>query len=173
MTSAFDKHICLVGLSGSGKSTLGPILASQLNLGTSVDLDQVVERRLRAPASQIFAEQGEALFRQYESEALAEALAGPPVVIAAGGGIVLDQANRTMLKGRATVIWLQASVPDLVERLSDSEGSRPLLSGDVEFALNRLAEERHALYASVADLSIDVGGMDPQTLAEAVVEALR
>ncbi|CAB4737435.1 unannotated protein [freshwater metagenome] len=173
MTALFDSHICLVGLSGSGKSTLGPLLASQLNLGACVDLDLVVEQRLGAPASQIFAEQGEPLFRQYECEALAEALAGPAVVIAAGGGIVLDPTNRMMLKAQATVIWLRASVPDLVERLRDSEASRPLLTGDVEFALHRLAEERTALYASVADVVIDVDGLDPRTLTEAVVEELR
>ncbi len=172
MTATEEQHICLVGLSGSGKSTVGPILASQLGLGACVDLDMVIERRLGSSASKIFAEQGEGVFRQCESDALEEALAGPAVVIATGGGVVLEQTNRMLLSSRATVIWLRCSVVDLADRLQDSEGSRPLLSGDLEFALHRLAEERNALYAGVADLVIDVDGLDPQAVSDAVIEAL-
>lgn len=172
MTASEEQHICLVGLSGSGKSTVGPILASQLGLGACVDLDIVIEQRLGRSASQIFAEQGEGVFRQCESEALEEALAGPAVVIATGGGVVLDQANRLLLSRQATVVWLRCSVADLADRLKDAEGSRPLLTGDIEFALHRLAEERNALYSSVADLVIDVDGLDPRAVSEAVIEEL-
>ncbi len=168
-----NSHICLVGLSGTGKSTLGPILASHLGLGACVDLDRVIEQRLGASTTQIFQDQGEAFFRQCESEALAEALTGPPVVIAAGGGVVLDQSNRILLSGQVTVVWLRGSVAHLAERLRESEGSRPLLRGDSEFALQRLSEEREALYASVADLAIDVDGLDPREVSVAILEELQ
>lgn len=172
MTDTAEQHICLVGLSGSGKSTVGPILAGRLRLGACVDLDMVIEQRLGSSVSEIFAEKGEVAFRQCESEALQEALAGPVAVIATGGGVVLDQTNRILLSRQATVVWLRCSVTDLADRLTDADGSRPLLAGDLEFALHRLAEERNALYSSVSDFVIDVDGLDPQAVSEEVIQAL-
>lgn len=173
MTVQLDSHICLIGLSGSGKSTVAPVLASLLGMGACIDLDQIIEQKLGMEVSSVFAEQGEAVFRQYESEALVEALHGPPVVIAAGGGIVLDPSNRALLAGNVTVVWLRGSVAQLAERLQDSEGSRPLLSGDPEFALQRLAEEREALYAGLADIVIEIDGLGPREVAEATAKALQ
>jgi len=172
VTSSAHAHICLVGLSGSGKSTLAPVLAARLGLGASVDLDSVIEQRAGQSVSSIFAELGEEVFRRYEAEALAEALGGPASVIATGGGVVVDQANRLLLRKQATVVWLRTEVSDLVDRLGDSEGSRPLLNGDVKLALDRMAGERDPLYAEVADRVVDVAGLDPLSLAEVVWMAL-
>jgi shikimate kinase len=166
-------HVALVGLSGAGKSTVAPLLANRLGVGSFVDLDRVIERRRGCTVAEIFDTDGEAAFRRLESDALAEALDGPPVVIATGGGIVLDHGNRALLRAGATVVWLRATPAHLAGRLADTNEARPLLSGDAEFALHRLAEEREALYSEVADLVIDVDGVDPVSVAEEVAGRLQ
>lgn len=172
MTADDERHVALVGLSGSGKSTLAPVLASRLGARSVVDLDRVVEARFGQSVADIFAERGEAAFRDAEAEALSAALAGPPAVIATGGGVVLDAANRRALISDAFVVWLRAHPSHLEQRLSGPTEARPLLEGDREFALARLSEERAALYGAVADLVIDVEGMDPTDLALEVVQAV-
>lgn len=170
MTYVPSRSIALVGLSGTGKSTIAPLLVSHLGFGASIDLDRLIEERFGRTVEAIFSEDGEAAFRRAETDALAEALAGPPVVIAAGGGVVLAQENRSQLRSNATVVWLRASPAHLAERLSDTAEARPLLAGDAHFALDRLASEREALYAEVADLIVDVEGLD---VAAVVAEVIR
>jgi shikimate kinase len=121
---------------------------------------------------EIFDDEGETGFRLLESQALAEALAGPPAVIATGGGVVLETQNRAMLRQGATVVWLRATPSHLAARLTDTSEARPLLDGDAEFALSRMASEREALYAEVADLTVEVEGIDPRTLAEELADRL-
>lgn len=172
MNAADERHIALVGLSGSGKSTLAPVLASRLGAHHVVDLDKVVEARFGASVADVFRTRGEAVFRDAEADALATALSGPPAVIATGGGVVLDAENRRALVSEAFVVWLRAHPDHLDERLSGPTEARPLLEGDRAFALARLSEERAALYGAVADLVIDVEGIDPTDLALEVVRAL-
>lgn len=167
-----SRSIALVGLSGTGKSTIGPLLAAHLGLGDSVDVDREVERRFGASVAEIFSRDGEAAFRRSESDVLAEALGGPPVVIATGGGVVLDRDNRVRLRSQATVVWLRAEPGHLAERLTDTAEARPLLAGDPKFALDRLASEREALYAEVADRIVDVDGMDVAGVLEEVIRGV-
>lgn len=167
-----EQHIVLVGLSGSGKSTLAPLLLSRTGRSVAIDLDRVVEETTGRSVQEIFDEQGETEFRRLESQALSDALAGPPAVIAAGGGVVLELENRRMLRGGATVVWLRASPGHLRERLEDTSEARPLLDGDAEFALHRMATEREALYSEVADIVVDVEGTDPRTLADELAPRL-
>ena len=165
-------HVALVGLSGSGKSTLAPLLAFRTGRALSIDLDRVVEEMAGRTVAEIFAEEGETGFRALESQALAEALAGPPAVIATGGGVVLERENRRLLRDHAEVVWLRATPAHLAERLQDTSEARPLLDGDAEFALHRMATEREALYSEVADLVVDVDGVDPRTLVDELAERL-
>lgn len=167
-----DDHLVLVGLSGTGKSTLAPLLMNRTGRSVVIDLDREIERRAGRAVHEIFEAEGETGFRLLESQALAEALAGPPAVIATGGGVVLEVQNRAMLRQGATVIWLRATPSHLAERLADTSEARPLLDGDAEFALSRMASEREALYAEVADLTMDVEGVDPRTVAEELADRL-
>lgn len=160
-------HVALVGLSGAGKSTIAPLVAAKLGLGV-VDLDREVELRCGCSVAELFERRGEAAFRIEESAALAAALAGPPAVIATGGGVVLDAGNRAALRDEATTIWLDGDPGELGARLSGGAEARPLLEGDPAFALTRLAEERAALYGEVAHEVVDVGGADPPTVAEEI-----
>lgn len=165
-------HLALIGLSGSGKSTLAPLLASRTGLGAAIDLDRDIERRLGRPVAEIFEHDGEAAFRRAECEALRDVLGGPPCVVATGGGVVLDPDNRALLRAGATVVWLRASVDELALRLSDTAEARPLLAGDVGFALTRLSAERDALYGEVADVIVDVDGASPEHLLDEVLERI-
>ena len=171
MSESFD-HIALVGLSGSGKSTVAPLLASRSGRSAVVDLDRAVESLMGRTVQEIFDTDGEATFRTLETEALSEALGGPPSVIATGGGVVLGAENRALLRSGATVVWLRAHPSHLAQRLTDTSEARPLLEGDVEFALQRLSSEREALYSEVADFVIDVDGVDPVSVAEELVGIL-
>jgi shikimate kinase len=164
-------HVALVGLSGSGKSTVAPLLASRLGRRSVVDLDRVIEERHGATVAEIFATQGEAGFRSAETEALAEALADADSVIATGGGAVLSAENRAMLASDAYTVWLRAHPDHLRQRLSGTTEARPLLEGDPAFALTRLANERDALYSAVADLIVDVEGLDPAGVVDEIVDA--
>lgn len=165
--------VALVGLSGSGKSTIAPVLASRLGLGAAVDLDRVIEDMFSDTIESIFRTEGETRFREFESDALARALASAPVVVATGGGCVMDHSNRQLLRGDdVTVIWLRASTSELANRLRDTTEARPLLAGDPEFALQRLAEQRDALYQEVADHVVDVDGLDVRTVVDEIVAIL-
>jgi len=152
--------VALVGLSGTGKSSVTPLLATRRGL-VAVDLDDRVERRAGRSVPELFADDGEAAFRSLESLELADALAGPPAVIATGGGVVLDAANRALLRGRSEVVWLRTALETLIERLRDAEQERPLLAGDAETTLRRLASEREALYMEVAAHVIETDGRTP------------
>jgi len=165
-------HIALVGLSGSGKSTVAPLLAARTGLGACIDLDREIEQTAGRAVQQVFEIDGEPAFRRLESAALADALAGAPCVIATGGGAVLDPVNRSLLRTGARVVWLRATPTNLAARLTGTDESRPLLSGDAEFALRRLADEREALYSEVAELVIDVDGIGAAAVADEVARML-
>ncbi len=165
-------HVALVGLSGTGKSTVAPLLAARLGIAT-VDLDREIERRLGASVSGLFGSIGEPAFRSAESTALVDAFDAPPSVVATGGGAVLSPANRQLLSERATVVWLQLDVDDLVARLSRSAEARPLLASDPATALRALATEREPYYRETADFVVDVAGLSPFDVADVVASLVR
>ena len=167
-------HVALVGLSGTGKSTVAPLLAARRGL-VAVDLDGVVAAAAGRTVAQIFAEDGEAAFRSMESAALAEVLAGPAAVVATGGGVVLDAANRGALSEHATVVWLRSQPRVLAERLAASDEERPLLAGGTDGAVDRLAQmasERGPLYEELADVALSVDGRTAAEVVDALDELL-
>lgn len=164
MPAAAAGHVALVGLSGTGKSTVAPLLAARRGLAAA-DVDRLVEQRRGMTVARVFAADGEAAFRDLESELLAAVLDGPPTVVATGGGIVLRPANRELLARRCTVVWLRADPGVLADRLAGTDEERPVLAGDPATALRRLAAEREAAYAEVADLVVDVDSVSPEDVA--------
>jgi shikimate kinase len=148
--------VVLVGMPGAGKSSVGRRLAKRLDR-PFVDADDELVRRSGRSVRDWFATEGEAAFRAAESALLADLLAAPgPAVVAAGGGVVLDPANRALLRERATVVWLRAGVPYLLSRVLQKQDHRPLLDEDPEARLTALHEARTPLYAEVADHVVDV-----------------
>jgi shikimate kinase len=154
------RHLVLVGPMGAGKTSIGRCLARHFGL-PFVDSDHEIEERTGAAVPTIFECEGESGFRAREREAIAALLAGPPAVVATGGGAVLDAGNRRLLADGGFVVHLSADVASQLERLA-RDRSRPLLAGrdrDREATLHRLAAERDPLYAEVADLVFDTRQM--------------
>jgi shikimate kinase len=142
---------------GAGKTSVGRRLAKRLDR-PFVDADDELVRRSGRSVRDWFALEGEEAFRAAESALLADLIAAPGAsVVAAGGGAVLADANRELLRGdRATVVWLRADVPYLLSRVLQKQDHRPLLDEDPEARLRTLHEARTPLYAEVADITIDV-----------------
>jgi shikimate kinase len=160
-------HLVLVGPMGAGKSTIGRRLAARLGLPFT-DMDARIEARAGATVTQLFEREGEAGFRAREREMLVEALHGASGVVAAGGGVVLAEDNRRLMRERAFVVCLSISVDGQLERLA-RDRTRPLLQReDKETVLRDLAEARAALYAEVADLRFPTDGMKPDDAALAL-----
>jgi shikimate kinase len=162
------KHLVLVGLMGAGKSSIGARCAERLDRAF-VDTDEVVETLAGVPVASIFANGGESEFRALEKQAVAEVCASPtPLVIACGGGAIIDADNRRRLRDAGFVVWLRAPVDVLAARVGDGAG-RPLLAGDPRVALSRLAAAREAAYAAAADATVDTGDA---TIDDAVEQIL-
>ena len=140
-------HIVLVGLSGSGKSTVGRRLAERL-ARPFVDTDDLIVQRAGMPIPQLFAERGEPAFRAIERDAVLDALDGVPAVIATGGGAPVDPENRRHLWEGNLVVWLDAPVEILVDRVGAAGDGRPLLAGGAAERLAALRAERAPIYAS-------------------------
>ena len=160
--------ICLIGMMGSGKSTIGKELAKQLNY-RFFDTDILIEKVIGRKISDIFAVDGEAQFRDWESQILSNVTACTRSVIATGGGIVTIRQNWSYLH-QTLVIWLDAPVELLLQRLQGDQ-SRPLLFNEEDMGekLNDLIAKRRELYLQ-ADLSIAITAEeDPQQIAQNII----
>jgi len=141
-----EKSIVLVGLMGAGKSTVGRRLAKRIGLPFA-DADEEIEAAAGLTIAEIFERHGEAHFRNGERRVLARLIAGPPRVIATGGGAFMDDETRALILARCIAIWLDAEVERLAERVSRRD-HRPLLRGKEPLAVLRaLAAARNPIYA--------------------------
>jgi shikimate kinase len=168
-------NLFLIGYRGSGKTTVAAALAERLGWPW-IDADTELERRAAKSIKQIFAEGGEAAFRDLESAIVSELAGGDQQVVALGGGAVLREQNRSALAGRGKVVWLQASPETLWRRISSdatTAGRRPNLTsqGGVE-EIRELLAQRTPIYASCADLAIDADDKPPGPIADAILAAL-
>jgi len=146
--------VYLVGMPGSGKSTVGPELARRLGV-PFVELDAEIERSAGKTIREIFEEEGEARFRELEAVALTEAASHDPSVVSCGGGVVLEPANRILLRATGEVVFLSVPLETLRERVRPA-AERPLIRerGDLE----RLARDREPLYREFAAHVVDGSG---------------
>lgn len=166
------RHLVLVGLMGAGKTTVGRKCASRLGRDF-VDTDDVVTALAGMPVSDIFATAGEAHFRALERQAVADVCASPArLVVATGGGVVMDAENRAHLRASGFVVWLRAPVAVLAARCGDGS-TRPLLANGGTAALERLLALRAPVYEAVADVTIDTDGRDAGSVATDVLDAFK
>ncbi|HIK20503.1 MAG TPA: shikimate kinase [Synechococcus sp. M44_DOE_062] len=165
-------NVYLIGMMGSGKSTVGAELAAQLRF-QFFDTDGLVEQVEGSSIPQIFAEHGEAYFRDLETQVLAQLSGYTRLVIATGGGIVLRPKNWSYLHHGLTV-WLDVA-PELIwQRLKRAPGQRPLLqTPDPQAALYKLMQEREPFYAQ-ADVRVPIQSeTSPPQLVEQIWQAIR
>ena len=132
-------------------------------------MDGVIEARVGKPVSEIFADDGEAVFRALEEATTAELLQQPGV-LSLGGGAVLSAATRQALRGHR-VVWLQVSVANAARRVGLNE-ARPLLLGNVRGTLIRLLAERTPLYAEVATQTVSTDDHSPSAVVNQIIRAL-
>lgn len=168
--SDIDRPIILVGLMGCGKSTIGRRLANTLNLAF-IDADIEIEKAADRTISEIFAEHGEAQFRDGERRVIARLIGKEPIVLATGGGAFINADTRALIKKNALSIWLDADLDTLAERVS-RKNTRPLLHGkSPRDVLEKLAEERNPIYAE-ADLRVASASGSHTATVQRILEAL-
>lgn len=165
-----DRSIALIGLMGVGKSSVGRRLARRLRQ-PFVDSDAEIERAAGLTVADIFARYGEPHFRDGERRVIKRLAAGPPRVIATGGGAFVDAETRALLLERCIVVWLDAEIDTLAERVSRND-KRPLLRGKDPLALLAgLAEARNPLYAE-AHIRVESGSAPADRVVEGIVSGL-
>ncbi|NOX07981.1 MAG: shikimate kinase AroK [Gammaproteobacteria bacterium] len=156
-------NIFLVGPMGAGKSTIGKQLARALHLDF-VDSDREIEKRTGVDIPLIFELEGETGFRKREATVIDQLTQQNKLILATGGGAVLDKNNRSYLSGRGYIIYLQTSVDQQVKRTS-RDTKRPLLKTDnPRQRLQDLMDIRDPLYREIADLVVDTDGLSVKTV---------
>jgi shikimate kinase len=167
------KHnIFLIGPMGSGKTAVGKYLARSLDY-PFLDSDHEIERRTGADIPLIFEREGEAGFRHREREVIAELSARQRIVLATGGGAVLNVDTRRDLKQRGWVVYLETSVAQQAERAGRTR-HRPLLHGaDPSHRLGELLSVREPLYQEIADLTVSTNRRRVPAVAEFVAQKYR
>ncbi len=163
--------IFLVGMMGAGKTSVGRVLAKRLQK-TFYDSDHVIEDRTGVKIPLIFEIEGEPGFRVRESAVVDELTALLDIVLATGGGAVLSEKNRDRLRTRGTVVYLRASVRDLLNRTRHDK-NRPLLqAADPRTRLTELYEKRDPLYREVAHVTVDTGNQSIASLVNRLCQLL-
>lgn len=172
MTWRLKKTVVMVGMMGAGKTAIGTHLAKVLGVPFR-DSDDEIVKAANMTIAEIFARDGEAFFRQKESQVLARLLAGPPGVLSTGGGAFLAEANRTAISAQGVSVWLRADLDLLWQRVRHKT-TRPLLSTpDPYGTLKSLLETRAPVY-SRADLIVDsLPGLSIDAMTGRVIDALQ
>ncbi|HEB81518.1 MAG TPA: shikimate kinase AroK [Gammaproteobacteria bacterium] len=165
-------NIFLIGLMGTGKTTVGRQLARRLKMDF-YDSDRVIEERTGADIPLIFEKEGEEGFRRREKAIIDELTGRQNIILATGGGAILDPENRAHLKNRGTVFYLKSDLGTLVERTSRDK-NRPLLHADepAETILQRLLDQRGPLYEETADHIIENVNNSIHDVIQAIIKRL-
>jgi shikimate kinase len=166
------RNIFLIGPMGSGKSAVGRQLARLFRF-TFHDSDADIEAKTGVDIAFIFEKEGEAGFRLREKESIERLTRLDGVILATGGGAVIDPDNRRVLAERGAVVYLETSIDQQIERTRHGR-HRPLLNDtDPEEKLKELMLRRAFLYAQIADLTVSTDGRRVQLVAEEIYQALR
>ena len=166
-----DGTIILIGMMGAGKTTIGKSLANYLDK-TFIDSDHEIQKRTGVKIPVIFEIEGEAGFRKREEDMLHELLEIDNIVLATGGGIILNEKNRNLLKQKGTIIYLRASVNDLWHRTRHDK-NRPLLqTKDLQAKLTQLYDQRDPIYRKIAHIVVESGKQSVHQMVKLLVQQL-
>lgn len=169
-----NKPLVLLGMMGVGKSSVGHMLASRLDR-KFLDMDTFIEHKEGRPIQEVFDAEGEAHFRAIESKLLKDVLRECNSLISTGGGIILNDENRELIKSHAVSVWIKADVDVLYNRLKDDD-TRPLLRGEsLKERIQDLVDKRSSLYAE-ADIHVTNnhdGDQAVKTVVDEIVAAYK
>jgi len=167
-----SENIYLIGLMGAGKTTIGRQLAKALKL-PFYDSDKAIEESTGVDISTIFEFEGEEGFRDREQKMIQQLTQKRGIVLATGGGAILREQNRKLLKENGFIVYLQCSVERILER-TRRDSQRPLLQTDnPKERIESLFAQREPLYLSCADYKIDTGAMQSKTVVNHILEKYR
>jgi shikimate kinase len=167
-------NVALIGFMGTGKTTIGRALAKKLGK-TLVELDVLIEQKAGKSIADIFKDEGEIAFRQFEIDVTREVADKNNQIIACGGGIVLNRINIDRLKKNAVVILLTVSFDVIQKRVSAGLGVRPLLSNkpDKAQAIKELMEFRQPFYERAADITVDSSNLGIEATADLIIDKVK
>lgn len=170
--SSHRTNIVLIGFMGSGKTSIGRLIAHRLGF-QFVDTDAIIVERAGMQVAEIFARHGEAWFREQESAVLRSLAILNRAVISTGGGVVLRDENRTLLRELGFVAWLTASEDVLLERVSRNK-KRPLLhTPDPRTTVHELLATRRPLYEEAAQFTVDSSELTHESAADLLIAEAR
>ena len=160
---------------GTGKTSVARRAAHSCEMQFR-DSDALVSRRAGKTISEIFDEDGEEAFRELEHQVLSDLVNDrEPAIVSTGGGAVLREDNRGLLKQQAKVVWLQGDLSAIASRLASTPNPRPLVpkgdEGEMKTTLARIQSERQHLYEAVADITLDVSRIGQSAAIQAVIES--
>ncbi len=166
------KSIILIGFMGAGKTTVGRCLARKLGL-SMIDTDYYIEQTQKMKISEIFAQYGEAYFRDLETKTIQHLIKqGENYIVSCGGGMVLRSENRDLLKTLGTVIYLRVRPETVASRLK-GDTTRPLLQGtDAEEKIKNLLTLREGIYEAAADVQVDTDGLLPEEICVKILNQI-
>ena len=167
-----QRNVYLIGPMGSGKTAVGRRLATLLG-SEFIDSDAEIEKRTGVDIRYIFEKEGEARFREREREVIADLTALEGVVIATGGGVILDPANRDRLANTGTVVYLETTIDTLVRRTKAAKTRPLLMNDDPRAVLERMMLIRRPLYENAAHLRIETTGRQVRAVAADIQQRLR
>ncbi len=163
-------NIILIGMSGSGKTTIGEYLRSNFSFKV-LDTDNKIKERMNMEIEDIFKEYGEEYFRDMETQVLEDYKLIDNYVVATGGGIILREKNREILKSMGKRIFLKGTSETLVRNLKDSQEVRPLLKNpkDLNLDIKQMMEKRKEKYLAAADIVLEIDGKSVEELVNEIV----
>jgi len=170
---SMKSNVALMGFMGVGKTAVGKVLANKLNR-EFIELDSLIEQKAGKPIPEIFRQDGEIAFREFEIEVTKEVSQRERVVIACGGGIVLNQINIDRLRQKSVIVYLTASPGVILNRVLNSGGERPLLkTADKALAIQKLLKFRKPFYERATDIRIDTSKLSDDSVAERIIAELK
>lgn len=165
-------NIALIGFMGAGKTAVGKSLATNLQMDF-LDLDIFIEKSAGKSISDIFASEGEMGFRILEMQAVKKAFSRSHLVIACGGGVVLNRQNTEVMNRSSVVVYLMAEPEEIFKRLKSSPVRRPLLNVDDPLGtIDRLLNQRKALYERSADITVETTGLSINAVVRQIISEL-
>ena len=165
-------NIALIGFMGAGKTAVGKALAEKLNK-TFIELDSLIEQKAGKSIPELFEQNGEIAFRELEIEVTKEVAERKNVVIACGGGVVLNKINIDRLRKESLIVYLTASPKVILERTSNDAEERPLLKANPLLTIQQLLKFRKPFYERAADIKIDTSKLSIDSIVEQTIVRIK